>query len=225
MTLPLVATINVNAITNTSASVAGSINPQGLAGSWWFSYGLTTGLGTLTASTAIAATSIPQTVLANLAGLTTGDTYYVAIVGQTSAGTVTAVPLSFVAATPPAVTNPSEPTISIGTPAVSIPDYAFPFTFDPATGFVGVVEQGSYEDIVAQVQTVMACPLGACQELPTFGFPDPTFQPAPPSAQAIMTAIQRWVPGASEEAVVTALDSTQANWNIALTTSASGTGQ
>ena len=117
------------------------------------------------------------------------------------------------------------PTIPVGTPTVSIPDYAFPFTFNPTTGFVGVVEQGSYQDIVAQVQTVMACPLGACPELPTFGFPDPTFQQAPPNARAIISAIQQWVPGATEEAIVAAADSTQANWNIALTTSVSGTGQ
>ena len=78
--VPLVATINISAITGTSASVAGSINPQGLSGSWWFAYGLTPALGTTTASTPITATSIPQTVFGSLTGLTTGDTYWVALV-------------------------------------------------------------------------------------------------------------------------------------------------
>ena len=117
------------------------------------------------------------------------------------------------------------PTVPTGTPAVAIPDYAFPFTFDASTGLVGVVEKGSYEDQVASVLATVVCSIGQCPELPTFGVPDPTFGQAPPDANALLAAIQKWVPGANEEAVVSALDTSGAAWQIALNTPATGTGQ
>jgi hypothetical protein len=222
--LPLVTTIAATGVTDTGANVIGSINPQGLSGSWWFAYGTTPALGTTTATEPIGATSIPQTVTVTLTGLTTGDTYYAAVVGQTSAGTVTSAPVSFVAQTPATVTDASSPTTFTGTPAVAIPDYQFPIAFSPETG-VAVVEQGSYEDIVSQVAAVVTCPQGACPELPTFGIPDVTFQPGPPDASGILSAIQRWVPSATEQVVVQALDNTGGSWGVSLTTQAAGTAQ
>ncbi|MGA8763317.1 MAG: hypothetical protein WB562_10675, partial [Candidatus Sulfotelmatobacter sp.] len=146
---PLVATININGITSTGANVYGSFNPQGLSGSWWFSYGLTPTLGTTTIPVSISATAIPQAVTVTLSGLTPNATYYVALVGQTAGGTVTSAPLSFIAQVPPVVTNPSSPMIPAGTAAVGTPHYAFPITFTLTNG-VGVVEQGSYDDTLSQ---------------------------------------------------------------------------
>lgn len=108
---------------------------------------------------------------------------------------------------------------------VAVPCFSWPFTFS-STG-PGVVEHGSYEEVLACVQTVVACPVGACPELPTFGRPDLTFQPAPPNPTALLSAIARWEPRATETAVAHALDSSQADWAVQLSTAVSvaGTGQ
>lgn len=112
--------------------------------------------------------------------------------------------------------------MSVGSP-VAVPCFAWPFTFTAAGP--GVVEQGSYAEVLACVQTVVNCPVGACPELPTFGIPDPTFQAAPPNAAALIAAIAKWESRADETAVVRALDSSQANWAVQLSTAVSGTGQ
>lgn len=108
--------------------------------------------------------------------------------------------------------------------SAGLPHFAYPFHFN-ATAGATVVDQGSYEDLVTQVGVVVACPVGSCPELPTFGIPDPTFASAPPDPGSIVAAVQQWVPDADEAAVVTAVDSSGADWQIALNTSVSGTGQ
>lgn len=221
--LPLVATVGASTITPTSAVLVGSVNPQGLAGVFWFAYGTTPALGTTTSTQAVAATSSPTTVTATITGLSTGTEYWFAVVCETLGGTVTASSMTFTPVLQPVVTNASNPLLPSGTPAVGTPRVAWPFTMTP-TGPL-VVEQGSYEDTLTQVQFVAACPVGSCPELPTFGVPDLTFSQAPPSAVALLAAIRQWVPGADETAVVQALDSTGGSWGVSLTTTVTGTGQ
>ncbi len=107
---------------------------------------------------------------------------------------------------------------------VAVPCISWPFMF--TDNGPGVVEQGSYAEVLACVQTVVNCPVGACPELPTFGIPDPTFQPAPPNTSALLAAIKQWEPRATETATTQALDSTQADWVVQLNTdvSVAGTG-
>lgn len=221
--LPQVVTVGIREVTATTATIIGSINPQGLSGTCWFVYGITPTFGSQTSTVSVPNVSAPVLEEVTLTGLTTGTQYYAALVGNTLGGTVTSNPVTFVAATPSVVTNASEPLTPTGTPAVAIPHFQFPFTVTP-TG-AQVVEQDSLDEIFSNVQTVVACPIGACPDLPTFGIPDPTFQPGPPNTNAIVSAIIQWEPRATESAMTYALDNSGGNWGVTLTTHALGTGQ
>lgn len=221
--LPLVAAVAASNITATAANLIGTINPQGLSGSCWFVWGTSPQFGSQTGTVAVAATSIPQTSTVALSGLTSGVEYWFAMVGQTAAGTVTSAPLTFTPQTP-AVTDASQPTQPTSTPDIAVPHFRFPFSFTAENG-AAIVEQDSVEEILTCVQMIAACSLGACPELPTFGIPDPTFQAAPPNSDPITDAIELWEPRAIEDAFVQAVDATNANWAMTLTTSVTGTGQ
>jgi hypothetical protein len=177
--------------------VIGSINTQGLSGSWWFDYGTTTALGTQTPNEPLTNVPVPQTVTADLTSLTTGTTYYFAVVGQTLGGTVVSAPISFIPEAPPIVSNASNPTVPSATAAVSIPHFGYPFIIQGNAAVV--VEQGSFGEVISCVQTVLASQPNEIPELPDFGIPDPTFQQVTPSgidASGIVAAINFWEPRA-----------------------------
>lgn len=231
--LPLVSVTGATNITNTGATLTGSINPQGVSGSWWFVYGTTPQFGSQTSSRAIAATTIPQAETVTVSALTANATYYFALVGQTVAGTVTSETLSFVAQLPPPpvdVTNlPTPP----GVPAVSVPHWQYPIRFfvaGPGASLgVAAAEQDSLEEVFSDVQFVAACQQGACPELPTFGIPDPTFSQIPLDPSGIVAAIELWEPRATLDAVSQALggplgDPDSGNWQVGLTTNVAGSG-
>lgn len=223
--VPLVAMVGVNSVTNTGATLVGSVNPQGLSGTWWFVYGTTPQFGTTTATQNVSATSIPQTETLAVTGLTTGATYYAAIVASTAGGTITSAPITFVAQLPNPVTSPSNVPAASATPQVSIPHWQFPFTFNTATG-VGVVEQDTIDEVSSNVGAILACQQGQCPELPTFGYVDPTFGSAPLDTRQLVAAIQRQEPRASETAVSQALgDPNLGGWQINLTTRYAGSGR
>ena len=219
--LPLVATVGVTGMTATAVNLVGSANPQGVTGTCWFVWGTSTLFGSVTPTQTLAATGFPQTFQASLSNLTTGTTYYFAAVGENGEGTVVSAPLSF---TPVAVTTyASAPTIPSATPQVPIPHFSYPFTL--TNGGALVVDQDSYGEVLSCVQTILACPLAACPELPKFGYPDPTFSGAPPNPAAIVAAIKGLEPRATESVIVTALDQIGAGWNMAISTQVSGTGE
>jgi len=105
---------------------------------------------------------------------------------------------------------------------VATPHLRFPFSFSAENGAT-VLEQDSFDEIISSVQMVLACPLGACPDLPTYGYPDLTFEPGPPSTSALLAAIQLWEPRATEAAVVTALAETQGTWSVQITPTVIGT--
>lgn len=209
MAAPLVNAIGANNITGTSATIIGSINPQGLSGTWWFAAGLTSGLGTNSPTGTLAASSTPQTVTYEMTGLTAGTTYYYAVACSTSGGTVTSAPLSFTAA------DPSQATTPVGVPSVSIPHWQYPVRFN---GGMGVVEQDTLEEVFSNVQTIVACSQGACPELPDFGVPDLFGQLAPIDPQRFVNAIQNLEPRASESAIAQTASPDSGEWRLSLTT-------
>src|ERR1700733_1413086 len=222
--LPEAAAVGINNLTATGANLIGSVNPQGLAATWWFVYGTTPQFGSTTTVQNLSATSIPQTFTVQLSGLTTGIVYWFAIVASTSGGTVTSAPLSFTPAAQPVVTNASNPTTPTATPQVAVPHYLFPITFNAKTG-VGVVEQDTLAEVFSNVQTIMACPVGACPELPTFGYHEPTFGQVPLNTSQLVADVQRWEPRATEAALSEAPlagDPDTGTWLIGLTTQYAG---
>lgn len=78
-----------------------------------------------------------------------------------------------------------------------IPHWNFPVTFNTTSG-VGAVQQGTLDEVFANVRTIIACPQGACPEIPSLGIPSVAFQPAPVNAQALVDAIQAQEPRAAQ---------------------------
>ncbi len=98
------------AITNTTATIAGSVNPNGLDTSYHFEYGTTPSYGSSTAVTDDGSGTTSGTVTANLAGLTPGTQYYYRLVATSVAGTTDGSQATF-------TTAPEPPTVSTGSAA------------------------------------------------------------------------------------------------------------
>ncbi len=92
---PTVTTNAATNITQTAASLQGSINPNGLATNYWFEYGTTASLGTLTASQSLTASNSAQSVSAGISGLSANTMYYYRVVGENSIGRSTGSVMNF----------------------------------------------------------------------------------------------------------------------------------
>jgi hypothetical protein len=84
---PTVATGEANNIGPTSATVAGTVNPQGLATTYLFEYGKTTKYGSKTASKSAGSGTSTVAVSSTISSLSPGTTYHYRIVATSSAGT------------------------------------------------------------------------------------------------------------------------------------------
>jgi len=218
--LPVVLTVGVNAITETTANIIGSVNPNGSDTVWWITYGTSLPLPGPNNTTPIdiGSTATPLTVTQTLTGLTTGTTYYVTVVGQSSAGTVLGQTISFVALTPPLPVSPA--TFPVGTPSIGIPHFNVPVSM--TNSGITVVDQDALEEIVANITTIVLCPVGACQQLPNFGRPEVLFSQEPIEVDELISSIQELEPRANEDVVSQVLPDGQ-SWGITLTTSALAT--
>ncbi len=98
---PIVATGSATNITDISATLTGTVNPNGLPTTAWFEYGLTTNYGstaavTLSPSNGVAA----QVVSASLNGLTSGTTYHYRLKAFNSGGSGITSDATFTLAAP-----------------------------------------------------------------------------------------------------------------------------
>ena len=219
-TLPLVTTLPATAIDSTVATLNGSINPQGLATTYWFVYGTTTAYGTSSSHLSVGSGAFPMTVSLGISGLVQGTTYHFAVVGSNSAGTVQGADVTFTAE-PQAVipTLRGLPSAYATTPPQ--PHFAWPFTVQTLGAVVN--QQDSLADVFSCVWAIEACQVGASSELPTFGRPDSTFQQTNPitglPTDDVIQAIQNQEPRADEEAVAAAITAAESGqWTLALTT-------
>ena len=83
--------------------------------------------------------------------------------------------------------------------SITTPHFAFPIqmqTQSDGTLAVAVNEQDSLPDILACVQMIVACPIGAWVDQTSFGIPSPLFAQAPVQTAGITQAISRWEPRA-----------------------------
>jgi hypothetical protein len=89
LTLPTATTSGASAFATSSATVSGSVNPNGSTCTAWFDWGTNSALSsyTSTASQSIGSGSSDVTVSANLSGLTSNTRYYYRVAGQNGAGT------------------------------------------------------------------------------------------------------------------------------------------
>jgi phosphodiesterase/alkaline phosphatase D-like protein len=84
---PSVVTGPVTASAQTSATVTGTVNPNGLATTWFFQYGTSTGYGSQTGSSNAGSGTTSTSVSASLSGLSPGTTYHYRLVAVNSSGT------------------------------------------------------------------------------------------------------------------------------------------
>ena len=83
-------------ITDRSAKLNGSINPNGDAATYYFEYGKTISYGSTTTTTDAGSGTGSISVNATLSGLSTGATYHFRLVGMNSAGTTYGKDLTFI---------------------------------------------------------------------------------------------------------------------------------
>jgi phosphodiesterase/alkaline phosphatase D-like protein len=76
-----------SAITDTSASLAGSVNPDGAATTYVFEYGTSSSFGAISTPAAAGSGSADVPVTAVLSGLSPDTTYYYRLVASSAAGT------------------------------------------------------------------------------------------------------------------------------------------
>ena len=104
---PIVATNAATGVTDTTATLNGSVTPDGLATTYYFQYGTTTSYGLTTSSTSAGSGTSAVAESATLTGLTPNTTYDFRIVATNSAGTTDGANQSFttVADSPSVTTN------------------------------------------------------------------------------------------------------------------------
>jgi hypothetical protein len=87
--VPTVTTGNANTITQTSATLHGTIKPNGEATTWHFDYGTTTAYGTTTPEQGpVAAGSGNTAVSINVSALAPGTVYHYRLVGTNPSGSI-----------------------------------------------------------------------------------------------------------------------------------------
>jgi hypothetical protein len=109
---PAATTGEASAITSNSATVAGSVNPNGLSTTYTFQYGTTTGYGLQTDAITLDAGTDPQAVSRALTGLHAGTTYHYRLLATNSAGTTVGADATFATAGSPPPPPPPLPTAS-----------------------------------------------------------------------------------------------------------------
>lgn len=84
---PLVTTLAATAITSSTATLNGSVNPNGLSTTYYFQYGTTISYGTNTTTVSAGSGSSTIAVLASITSLIPGTTYHFRLVATNSDGT------------------------------------------------------------------------------------------------------------------------------------------
>ena len=109
---PLVVTSPATGVGPTTATLGGTVNPNGESTSWYVEYGSSTAYGTKTATSDAGSGTASKAFSAGVSGLTVGKTYHFRLVATSSAGTVHGADATFVTAEAPVATT--SPASSIG---------------------------------------------------------------------------------------------------------------
>jgi hypothetical protein len=93
--LPTATTAAASSVATNSATLNGSVNPNGQATSWYFEYGTTTSYGATTPSKNAGSGSRSVSVSASISKLAAGTTYHYRLVAKNAAGTSRGADQSF----------------------------------------------------------------------------------------------------------------------------------
>ncbi len=107
---PVVSTGAASAIGQSTATLAGTVDPEGLATSWYFAYGPTSALGSKTAAQTLGGPGVltEQKISASLSGLAAGTTYHYELVASNVAGASSGSAGTFTTAAATATPAPSD---------------------------------------------------------------------------------------------------------------------
>ncbi len=108
-TAPTVATGSASGVGPTSAAIAGTVNPNGKATSWWVEYGTTSSYGSRSSSRSAGSGTTTQSVSETLSGLGPGTLYHYRIVASSSLGTGQGADATFTTIGPPTVVTGQVP--------------------------------------------------------------------------------------------------------------------
>ena len=100
---PGVVTGSATAITVSSATLNGSVDPNARATTWWFEYGTSTAYGSKTAVASAGSGTGPKGVAAKVTGLQKGRTYHYRLVAMSDGGTTHGADASFLTSSAPSV--------------------------------------------------------------------------------------------------------------------------
>lgn len=109
---PAAVTLSPLAISDTTATLAGTVTANAQATSYHFEWGSTTSYGTSTALTAVGSGSSAQSVTASISGLASAASYHYRLVATNGSGTTNGRDAVFTAQPPSAVT-PDPPLIGL----------------------------------------------------------------------------------------------------------------
>jgi hypothetical protein len=107
---PVVTTGAATAITSTTATLGGTVNPSGVAATYAFQYGPTTAYGTTTTAQSAGAGTTAVAASAPLTGLAAGTTYHYRLVANNAETTVAGADATFVT---PGAANPSKLAVTV----------------------------------------------------------------------------------------------------------------
>jgi hypothetical protein len=135
---PAVSNVTVLSVTETTAKVGFTINPNGAATTYTIEYGPTTSYGQKTAPVNIGATPGPQPLTLTITGLEPGKTYHFHVLATNAAGPggVSSGDQPFTTVQPSAPTGPTNPTGPPG-PSTSNPNPPTPAGPEPKSGVLG----------------------------------------------------------------------------------------
>ena len=116
---PAVVTANAWALGPSSATVGGSVDPNGRSTGWWIEYGTSTGYGSRTDTGSAGSATEPVSVSLRLNGLRAGVTYHFRLVAANDLGTTRGADRSFRTDRGPSVATGGADTITVSTARVT----------------------------------------------------------------------------------------------------------
>jgi phosphodiesterase/alkaline phosphatase D-like protein len=116
---PNATTGSATNVNQSSATVSGTVNPNGNDTTYHFEYGTTTSYGANTAPAGAGSGTSDATVSANLTGLASSTTYHYRLVAVSSGGTTDGADQTFTTTTPPAVTTGTPSSVTRSSAALS----------------------------------------------------------------------------------------------------------
>jgi hypothetical protein len=111
-TAPAATTSAASSVAATSATLNGTVNPNGEATTWYFEYGTNTHYGTKTSTQNAGSGTTAVTVSAPLSGLKTGQLYHFRLVATSAVGTGRGADQTFTTVALPSVTTGSASSVT-----------------------------------------------------------------------------------------------------------------